>query len=142
MVSHLEEALEKMKNTGVRITPQRQAILTYLLETMTHPTADEIYKALEPYYPNMSVSTVYNNLKVFIEAGFVREMTYGDNASRFDADMTAHYHALCKVCGKMTDIEYPPLEEAVHMATGQTGFRAEGHRLEIYGVCPDCSVEK
>ncbi len=68
----LKEALEMLKNTGVRITPQRHAILEYLVESMTHPTADEIYKALEGKFPNMSVATVYNNLRVFKEVGLVK----------------------------------------------------------------------
>src|SRR4051795_241451 len=95
----LEQGLTKLKTSGVRMTPQRHAILAYLLNTMTHPTADEIYKALAPRFPSMSVATVYNNLKVFIEVGLVREMTYGDHSSRFDADMSDHYHALCESCG-------------------------------------------
>ena len=87
MSTRVQHALEQLKNNGVRITPQRHAILCYLLESMGHPTADEIYRSLEPRFPNMSVATVYNNLKMFIEAGLVRELTYGDNSSRFDADV-------------------------------------------------------
>ncbi|UJF32445.1 peroxide-responsive transcriptional repressor PerR [Paenibacillus hexagrammi] len=139
MVVQLEQALAKLKTTGVRMTPQRHAILSYLLDSMTHPTADDIYKALETKFPNMSVATVYNNLKVFIEAGLVRELTYGDSSSRFDADMTDHYHALCEVCGKITDFEYPPLHDVEATAAVQTGFQVRGHRLEVYGVCPDCT---
>ncbi len=48
MVAHeLKEALDTLKDTGVRITPQRHAILEYLVDSMAHPTADDIYKALE-----------------------------------------------------------------------------------------------
>ncbi|GAA3331590.1 hypothetical protein GCM10020331_088800 [Ectobacillus funiculus] len=68
----LKEALEQLKGTGVRITPQRHAVLEYLVESMAHPTADEIYKALEGKFPNMSVATVYNNLRVFKEVGLVK----------------------------------------------------------------------
>ena len=77
----VEQAIEKLKMTGVRMTPQRHAILAYLLQTDTHPTVDEIYRALEDRFPNMSVATVYNNLKVFLEAGLVRELAYGDGAN-------------------------------------------------------------
>lgn len=140
MAEHLEQALAKLKTTGVRMTPQRHAILSYLLDTMTHPTADEIYRALEPRFPSMSVATVYNNLKVFMEAGLVRELTYGDNSSRFDADMTEHYHAQCEVCGTISDFEYPPLHEVEEAAREQTGFQVKGHRLEVYGVCAKCAV--
>lgn len=85
MAAHeLKEALETLKETGVRITPQRHAILEYLVNSMAHPTADDIYKALEGKFPNMSVATVYNNLRVFRESGLVKELTYGDASSRFD----------------------------------------------------------
>jgi len=139
MAAQLEQALAKLKTTGVRMTPQRHAILSYLLDSMTHPTADDIYKSLESKFPNMSVATVYNNLKVFIESELVRELTYGDSSSRFDADMTDHYHAVCEVCGKIADFEYPPLHDIETTAAGQTGFQVGGYRLEVYGVCPDCT---
>lgn len=139
MAAQLEQALAKLKTTGVRMTPQRHAILSFLLDSMTHPTADDIYKSLESKFPNMSVATVYNNLKVFIESGLVRELTYGDSSSRFDADMTDHYHAVCELCGKISDFEYPPLSDIETTAAQQTGFQVGGYRLEVYGVCPDCT---
>ncbi|MFD2615678.1 Fur family transcriptional regulator [Paenibacillus gansuensis] len=125
--------------SGVRMTPQRHAILSYLLDSMTHPTADEIYKALEQRYPNMSVATIYNNLKLFVEAGLIRELTYGDDSSRFDGDMTDHYHAICESCGVIVDFHYPQLLEAEISASKETGFRVRGHRMEIYGTCERCS---
>ncbi|WP_152396747.1 peroxide-responsive transcriptional repressor PerR [Paenibacillus guangzhouensis] len=142
MNTQVQEALEQLKNTGVRITPQRHAILTFLLDSMTHPTADDIYRALAPKYPSMSVATIYNNLKMFVEAGLVRELTYGDNSSRFDADLSSHYHAICQKCGKIVDFNYPALYEVEHAAAEQTGFAVSGHRMEIYGVCPACAEKK
>ncbi|CAM5427130.1 Fur family transcriptional regulator [Bacillus safensis FO-36b] [Bacillus safensis subsp. safensis] len=89
MAAHeLKDALDALKETGVRITPQRHAILEFLVNSMTHPTADDIYKALEGKFPNMSVATVYNNLRVFRESGLVKELTYGDSSSRFDVSQT------------------------------------------------------
>jgi Fur family peroxide stress response transcriptional regulator len=138
MNSRLEQAVEKLKSTGVRMTPQRHAILEFLLSSMSHPTADEIYKSLEGKFPNMSVATVYNNLRVFKEAGLIRELTYGDASSRFDANMTDHYHVICRECGKITDFDYPPLIDVEREAAKRTGFRVESHRMEIYGICKDC----
>lgn len=138
MSTKVEHALDHLKNTGVRITPQRHAILAYLMESMEHPTADEIYRALAPKFPNMSVATVYNNLKVFIEAEMVRELTYGDSSSRFDADVTDHYHVVCQNCGKIKDFMYPYLREVELAAEEVTGFKVHGHRLELYGVCDEC----
>ncbi|PZE20665.1 Fur family transcriptional regulator [Paenibacillus xerothermodurans] len=138
MNSRLAQALTKLKSTGVRMTPQRHAILTYLMNTMTHPTADDIYKSLAPRFPSMSVATVYNNLKVFIETGLIREMTYGDQSSRFDADMSDHYHVLCERCGKMVDFPYKPLDDLERTANLTTGFLVKSHRVEVYGLCADC----
>jgi Fur family peroxide stress response transcriptional regulator len=134
----LEQALVKLKGAGVRMTPQRQAILDYLVHSMTHPTADEIYKALSPTFPNMSVATIYNNLRLFARAHLVRELKYGNDSSRFDADLTDHYHAICNVCGKIVDFHYPVLHNAEVVAEQETGFVVEGHRMEIYGTCMDC----
>lgn len=138
----LKNALDTLKTTGVRITPQRHAILEYLIESMSHPTADDIYKALEHKFPNMSVATVYNNLRVFRESGLVRELTYGDNASRFDFVTSKHYHIICESCGKIVDFHYPGLDEVEHLAAHVTGFKVNSHRLEVYGICPECAEKE
>lgn len=138
MGTSVQHALEQLKTTGVRITPQRHAILTYLVESMGHPTADDIYRALEPNFPSMSVATVYNNLKMFIEAGMVRELTYGDNSSRFDANVSDHHHVICQSCGKIEDFSYPSLEDVGVRAEKCTGFEVKGLRMELYGLCKSC----
>jgi Fur family peroxide stress response transcriptional regulator len=139
VMTRLSVALDKLKSNGVRMTPQRHAILAYLLETMTHPTADEIYKALVDRFPSMSVATVYNNLRVFKEAGLVRELNYGDASSKFDANVSRqHYHVICSNCNKIVDFEYPCLEEVEDIASKETGFKVESHRMEVYGECAEC----
>lgn len=125
MATSVQHALEQLKTTGVRITPQRHAILSYLIESMGHPTADEIYRALEPKFPSMSVATVYNNLKMFIEAGMVRELTYGDNSSRFDANVSEHYHVICEQCGKIEDFSYSSLEDVQRQAEKARGLKSK-----------------
>ncbi|HLS60786.1 MAG TPA: peroxide-responsive transcriptional repressor PerR [Virgibacillus sp.] len=134
----LKQAIETLKGSGVRITPQRHAVLEYLLTSMAHPTADEIYRALEGKFPNMSVATVYNNLRVLRKIGLVSELTYGDSSSRFDCNMTDHYHISCTTCGKIVDFHYPPLDEVESLAEKVTGFEVTHHRLELYGKCEDC----
>lgn len=137
----LSTVLSKLKEKGVRITPQRYAILAYLVDTMSHPTADEIYQALATKFPNMSVATVYNNLRLFKEAGLVQELTYGDASSRFDANLEEHYHIICRACGKIEDFKYPPLSDIEAEAAEKTGFKIEDHRMELYGYCPACSAK-
>ena len=136
----LKDALVTLKESGVRITPQRHAILEYLITSHSHPTADEIYKALEADFPNMSVATVYNNLRVFQNSGLVKELTYGDASSRFDFVTHDHYHIICDDCGKIVDFHHPGLEEVERLAAHVTGFKVNSHRLEVYGTCPNCAT--
>ncbi len=136
------EAYEKLKTHGVRMTPQRYAILCFLIQERSHPTADDIYRAIADRFPNISVATVYNNLKMFNDAGLIRELTFGDASSRFDGDTTDHYHAICETCGKIADFEFPPLIAIEQAATVRTGFQIRSHRLEVYGTCKDCSAHQ
>ncbi|WEK55148.1 MAG: Fur family transcriptional regulator [Candidatus Cohnella colombiensis] len=140
MDSRVEHAVGQLKSDGVRMTPQRYAILHFLMDACHHPTADDIFQALSPHYPSLSVATVYNNLKVFVESGLVRELTYGDDSSRFDADLSDHYHAICTKCGTMVDFEHPPVREVEQTAEVMTGFKVHGHRMEVYGICPTCQT--
>ena len=138
----LQVAIETLKKSGVRITPQRHAVLEYLLTSLSHPTADEIYKALEGKFPNMSVATVYNNLRILREIGLIRELTYGDDSSRFDSNMKDHYHIICDDCGKIVDFHYPTLDEIESLAEKVSGFKISHHRMELYGKCEECSKVK
>lgn len=134
----VNDSIEKMKNANIRITPQRYAILEYLVESKMHPTADDIYKALADRFPNMSAATVYNNLRLFVKIGFVKELAYGDASSRFDFSNTQHYHAICESCGKIVDLYYPVLDDVEMVAENLTGFQVSHHRMEVYGICPEC----
>lgn len=142
MAEKLEAAINVLKESGVRITPQRHAVLEFLLTSETHPTADEIYRALEPKFPSMSVATVYNNLRILKELGLVQELTYGDDSSRFDSSPEQHYHIICEECGKIVDFHYPTLDEIESLAERVSGFQINSHRMELYGVCDECVLEK
>lgn len=137
----VKHAVAELKTSDIRITPQRFAILEYLIESKTHPTADEIYKELASRFPNMSVATVYNNLRLFTKIGFVKEMAYGDSSSRFDFSSRPHYHVICKSCGKIVDTFYPGLEDVEVAVEQLTGFQITEHRMELYGVCPQCQIK-
>lgn len=142
MSTLLDDSIAKLKEQNIRITPQRHAILEFLIETETHPTADDIYKELVDDFPNMSVATVYNNLRLLTRMDLVNELKYGDTSSRFDFSAHHHYHAICSVCGKISDIQYPGLDDVEMVARTLTGYDVSSHRLEIYGICPECQARQ
>ncbi|HBW36092.1 Fur family transcriptional regulator [Desulfosporosinus sp. BICA1-9] len=131
------EILKQLKNKGVRFTPQRQAILEFLLETVSHPTADEIYHHVKAKFPGVSLGTIYNTLNMLKEHGHLLELSYGDMSSRFDGNPENHYHIVCSRCGKVADLHRPLIDMDQEVGE-QSGFQVLGHRMEFHGVCPEC----
>lgn len=131
-------ATNKIKRSNAKVTPQRVAVLEYLLHPNTHPTADEIYKAIKSRFLNISLATIYNNLNTLCKNGLARELTFGNASSRFDGNTTNHYHIICSNCGKMVDLHYPLLKEIEAFAEQTTDFEVNDHQLDIYGKCSTC----
>lgn len=128
----------ELKDHGIRLTPQRMAILEYLRGTSSHPRADQVHQQIRRRFPGVSLATVYNNLKVLKDKGLVSELSYGDLASRFDGKTVPHYHVNCQVCGTVVDFHGPVFQDLQGEAAKVTNFEISGHRIELYGACPDC----
>jgi Fur family transcriptional regulator, peroxide stress response regulator len=125
-----------LKTNGLRVTPQRISVLTYMNSNRMHVTADDIYHAIKDDFPSLSVATVYNTLKAFLDSGIVKELKFGDNASRFDLNMTPHHHLICERCGKMIDVYLPDL--AIDEITAAHHFQTTEYHIEIKGICEEC----
>lgn len=115
---------------------QRDALIEILQSTTSHPTAEWVYEQMREKFPNVSLATVYRNLKHMIEIGIAREL-YTDNSSRFDANMSDHYHFVCKKCSKLIDI-FPEDENSELVKLKEKGFSIDRYDLSIYGLCTDC----
>lgn len=127
-----------LKNVGLRVTPQRDAILSHILKNRGHMTADDIYRSIQNVLPNLSVSTVYNTLKSFSEAGLIREIQFADAASLFDANVAPHHHMVCKSCGKLIDFYLPSTPNLTHIAK-EANFQIEEMHIEVSGICSECA---
>ncbi|MDO4671267.1 MAG: Fur family transcriptional regulator [Aerococcus sp.] len=136
-----ERTVEKLKKENVRMTAQRSAILRYLIQTDTHPTAEQIYAVLGGEFRSMSLATVYNNVNMLVQYHLVKPLKSKDDAVHFDFNGEKHYHVICTRCGRIVDLFYPILYEVEDFAQKETQFMVTGHHLEIYGICPQCQRE-
>ena len=102
--SRVAAMLEGVRASGLKLTPQRMAIVRELAADPTHPTAQELYERLRPSLPTMSFATVYNTLDALASAGLCAAMSLVPGASRFDPNMAAHHHAVCDRCGLVRDV--------------------------------------
>lgn len=142
MLTHgLDWTYQYLRDRGVRITPQRQAVLEYLDNTEAHPTAETIYNSLKSRFKGLSLATVYNILHLFRDHGIVMELSYGDSSARFDGNVENHYHITCSRCGKVADYHRDLIQGIEEEAERATGFKVQYHRVELVGVCPECQRE-
>jgi Fur family peroxide stress response transcriptional regulator len=132
------EAIKRsLEGSGLRCTPQRYAVMAFLMEHNSHPTAVEIFEAVNRVDPRSSRATIYNNLRDLVRAGLVREVAIEGRAARFDAKGMRHHHFICDHCGNVEDIEWYDVSRP---ASGTLGKRVV-RRCELIfrGLCTKCA---
>jgi Fur family peroxide stress response transcriptional regulator len=124
------------------LTPQRAVVLQVVRARAEHMTAAEIYAAARKLRPSLSYATVYNSLRYLKEVGLVREITFGNGASRYDRETERHDHALCTRCGKLLDFDLAETTALMQLAARRSRFKPESIHLTLLGVCPECNAPK
>lgn len=119
---------------GIKPSSQRIAVMRQLMSDKSHPTVADIYDALLPEHPTISRTTIYNTLKLFVEAGCARCLSIDPVNARFDATVHPHAHFFCKKCHRVTDIEMPL------PALNASGYSCDETALFFSGICPQCSL--
>ena len=132
---YVEKYVNILKQNQLKITPQRLAIMQYLDENRTHPTADRIYTDIKENNPSLSKTTVYNSLDTLQEHKIIQSITITCSELRYDFNISMHHHFLCKRCGNIIDVELvcPNIKRTLE----------QGHKVEevhgyFKGICKKC----
>ena len=135
------EAIRRsLEDSGLRCTSQRYAVMAFLMECKRHPTAAEIFEAVNRMDPRCSRATTYNNLRALAQAGLVREVAVEGRAARFDASGARHHHFICDRCGNVEDMEW---YEVPRPASGSLGKRVVREcELIFRGLCTKCVARR
>lgn len=121
---------------GMKMTPQRMAVLEFLDGNLDHPSADDVYRAVSARYPNMSFATVYNTLETLRKRGGLLELSIDPLRKRFDPNPVPHNHLICTGCKKIVDVH---IDYHVELPADTAGdFEITGNHIEFYGICPKC----
>jgi Fur family transcriptional regulator, peroxide stress response regulator len=123
------------------LTPQRRVVLEVIRESDAHPTANDVFAGARAKLESISYATVYNSLHYLCEAGLVREITFGNGASRFDRITSRHDHALCELCGKLVDFDLTETPDLMRKAARRVHFKPVSIHLTLFGLCPDCQKD-
>jgi Fe2+ or Zn2+ uptake regulation protein len=138
--------LRDLKRAGLKMTPQRLAIVRLFAEDEAHPTAQDLFERLRPAFPTMSFATVYNTLDALARAGLagiVRLPGKRGDAARFDPNNSPHHHAVCDTCGTVLDIAAgtlaPTAGAARRLERAAPGFSIRTVERIYRGLCAKCA---
>jgi Fe2+ or Zn2+ uptake regulation protein len=141
------EMFARVRASGLKLTPQRMAIVREIALDPTHPTAQELFERLRVTMPTMSFATVYNTLDALSSAGMCVALSLSPGPARFDANMHPHNHAVCDRCGLVRDVpctsDVEPLARDIDTSIGVVpGFSLRTVERIYRGICASCAEEK
>jgi Fur family transcriptional regulator, peroxide stress response regulator len=135
-----EQIRQSLEDCGLRCTPQRYAVMAFLMECNRHPTAAEIFEGVNHMDPRSSRATTYNNLRDLVQAGLVREVAVEGRAARFDAKGMRHHHFICDRCGNVEDIEWYNVPRPASKSIGKRVLRE--CEVIFRGLCTKCAPRR
>ena len=138
-----ETIIQKLRDNGHKITPQRLAIIEILSKSEGHPSVEDIFNEIKEDFPTMSLATVYKNIILIKSIGEVLELGFPNGSNRYDGNRPyAHPHVVCIKCRKIVDPDLESLDDMTKEVAAETHFKILNHRLDFFGICSDCMAEK
>ena len=138
----LNQCKDKLKNAGIRVTPQRLAIYHFLTDTAIHPSAETVYRNIKHNYPCISFDTVNRTLVSFNKKGIIKLVESGFGPRRYDASLKLHYHFRCIACHKIIDFECPYYDKIDIPAEISKKFHVLHQEIVLKGLCSECIKKK
>jgi len=139
----LTHILSKLKRHNCRLTPQRLAIIRILATSEDHPSVEDVYEKVKAEFPSTSLATIYKTITLLKTLNELLELGFPDGSNRYDGKKPfPHPHIICVKCKKIMDPELVSFDELKKEMAGKTGYKIEHHRLDFFGLCPECQGEK
>jgi Fe2+ or Zn2+ uptake regulation protein len=129
---------ERIRGAGLKLTPQRLAVLDYLQRAEGHPTAEQIGAELNRRLPRAARATVYNALRALRDAGLVSEVRLDGATARYDTNLAPHHHFICRRCGRIEDVSAEAIDPPPACEVGE-GYAVEGYEIVLRGLCAGCA---
>ncbi len=126
------------RERGERCTVQRRVILETVLDLDNHPSADQIFDAVERSLPGIARTTVYRALEHLARMGVITKACHPGRVARFDPRLELHHHLVCLHCNEFIDFEDDDLNELTIPDTSAFGFEVNDYRVQLRGICNSC----
>lgn len=132
------EICDILRQSGYKITPQRQAVIEIINCSHEHLTAAELFEKVSSVRPDIGKVTVYRTLEVLTGLGLVCEVRNDKTTSYVISPPEHHDHLICSRCGKVVNFTRCNMAGLEKRLARETGFSINKHHLELYGECSDC----
>jgi Fur family peroxide stress response transcriptional regulator len=126
---------------GLAATHQRQVVYEAVIAAHGHHSPEQIYEAVRKRIPSISLATVYNNLRLFVERGLLREVSPHSSTLRVDGNLKPHHHLVCSRCKSVQDIEGKFFDLKRISEQIPDGFDLSHPVVEIFGLCRNCRTK-
>jgi Fur family peroxide stress response transcriptional regulator len=137
--ARLDEMITKLKERDHRLTPQRMAVLKILAANEGHPSVEQIYDRVKADFPMTSLATIYKTVTLLKEMGEILELGFSNDGNRYDGIRPyPHPHLICTECKNIVDPDVATLSELRQEVAQSTGYQIVSHRLDFFGICPQC----
>ena len=121
-----------------KYSKQREALVSLLQHTKSHPSADALYLELKKEFPKISLATVYRNLNSLLEQNEIIKIDIGNGTEHYDACVDPHYHFVCEHCSAIIDLDVPVRMELLEEVSKETDMVIHSHTVLFYGICKKC----
>lgn len=125
----------------IKYSHQRECILRNLQNRRDHPTANMVYEGVRAQLPHISLGTVYRNLSFLAESGQILRISTGIGPEHYDGYTAPHNHFVCRVCGRVMDMDYVPQEQIIEKASAGFGGVIDSYELQFSGKCKECLLD-
>ncbi len=129
---------QRLRRAGIRVTPQRLAIVEALHDSRDHLSAEALLLRVRTRLPGASLATVYRSLDTLRDAGIIHQGRLGEQRNFYETNVEPHFHFVCQRCHAVEDLE-PMKADALRREIADTsGHLIRSCRLELFGLCRDC----
>ena len=136
--ARMGDFVRRCKEAGLATTHQRSVIYRVLVESRDHPSPELVYERGSREIPEISRATVYKNIRTFVDAGLLREVSELHQTNRLDANLERHHHLICTRCMRVVDFHDDRLDDVRASQPEPDGFEVTEYRVEARGLCPAC----
>jgi Fur family transcriptional regulator, ferric uptake regulator len=132
------DVIELLRRRGLRMTPQRRAIVAEIMRTQGHISPTNLVRTVQAEMPGVNASTIYRTLSLLEEAGVLAHAHLESGAEYHRAEDAGHVHLACSNCGAGDDLSIEEAEALHRLIEQHHGFRADLTHFAISGLCADC----